>query len=82
MYRNLLKKDLCTYYEYNDFLMGELLELLPYGELLDMLGKCFFFVFSFFGRGRDRPTKRYSQGSEVNLAHLWWCLNEGVVSST
>lgn len=37
-YRNLLMRDLCTYYEYNEFLMGQLMELMPFGELLDMLG--------------------------------------------
>ena len=31
--------DLCKHYEYNEFLMGELMEIMPYGELIDLLGK-------------------------------------------
>ncbi|XP_060777973.1 probable 28S rRNA (cytosine(4447)-C(5))-methyltransferase [Neoarius graeffei] len=36
-YLSLLKSDLCTYYSYNEFLMGCLMELFPYAELLDFL---------------------------------------------
>ncbi|TSK34824.1 putative 28S rRNA (cytosine-C(5))-methyltransferase [Bagarius yarrelli] len=45
-YLSLLKSDLCTYYSYNDFLMGKLMELFPHAEALinrgvnlDPLGK-------------------------------------------
>ena len=31
--------DLCKHYEYNEFLMLQLMDLFPYGELLDLLGK-------------------------------------------
>uniref|UniRef100_W5UCC0 Putative ribosomal RNA methyltransferase NOP2 n=1 Tax=Ictalurus punctatus TaxID=7998 RepID=W5UCC0_ICTPU len=36
-YLSLLKSDLCTYYSYNDFLMGSLMELFPNAELIDFL---------------------------------------------
>ncbi|MCJ8728609.1 hypothetical protein PDJAM_G00006550 [Pangasius djambal] len=36
-YLSLLKSDLCTYYSYNDFLMGDLMELFPLAELVDFL---------------------------------------------
>lgn len=36
-YRSLLMSDLCKHYEYNEFLMGELMEIMPYGELIDLL---------------------------------------------
>ena len=39
VYRNLLMSDLCKHYEYNEFLMLQLMDLFPYGELLDLLGK-------------------------------------------
>lgn len=32
-YLSLLKSDLCTYYSYNDFLMGNLIELFPQAEV-------------------------------------------------
>ena len=37
-FRNLLLSDLCSHYEYNEFLMSQLMELMPYGELIDLLG--------------------------------------------
>jgi len=36
-YRNLLMSDLCKHYEYNEFLMSQLMEIMPYGELIDLL---------------------------------------------
>uniref|UniRef100_A0AAY5ERK2 SAM-dependent MTase RsmB/NOP-type domain-containing protein n=1 Tax=Electrophorus electricus TaxID=8005 RepID=A0AAY5ERK2_ELEEL len=36
-YLSLLKSDLCTYYSYNDFLMGKLMELFVHSELIDFL---------------------------------------------
>lgn len=36
-YMELLRKDLCTYYSYNDFLMDKLMELFPLNELLEFL---------------------------------------------
>ncbi|KAL5253095.1 hypothetical protein ACHWQZ_G015755 [Mnemiopsis leidyi] len=36
-YRNLLLSDLCKHYEYNEFLMSQLMEIMPYGELIDLL---------------------------------------------
>uniref|UniRef100_A0AAY4A9U6 SAM-dependent MTase RsmB/NOP-type domain-containing protein n=1 Tax=Denticeps clupeoides TaxID=299321 RepID=A0AAY4A9U6_9TELE len=36
-YVSLLKADLCTYYSYNDFLMGKLIDLFPLSELVDFL---------------------------------------------
>ncbi|XP_072535669.1 28S rRNA (cytosine(4447)-C(5))-methyltransferase [Salminus brasiliensis] len=36
-YLSLLKSDMCTYYSYNDFLMGKLIELFPHSELVDFL---------------------------------------------
>ncbi|XP_066538986.1 probable 28S rRNA (cytosine(4447)-C(5))-methyltransferase [Hoplias malabaricus] len=36
-YLSLLKADLCTYYSYNEFLMGKLMELFPHSELVDFL---------------------------------------------
>ncbi|XP_068179586.1 28S rRNA (cytosine(4447)-C(5))-methyltransferase [Antennarius striatus] len=36
-YMSLLKKDLCTYYSYNVFLIEKLIELFPLSELVDFL---------------------------------------------
>ncbi|XP_077455190.1 28S rRNA (cytosine(4447)-C(5))-methyltransferase isoform X2 [Stigmatopora argus] len=36
-YLSLLKKDLCTYYSYNDFLMEKLMDLFPLSELVEFL---------------------------------------------
>lgn len=36
-YLDLLRKDLCTYYSYNDFLMGILMQIFPINELLEYL---------------------------------------------
>lgn len=36
-YTDLLRKDLCTYYSYNDFLMERLMQLFPLSELLEFL---------------------------------------------
>uniref|UniRef100_A0AAR2IKL0 SAM-dependent MTase RsmB/NOP-type domain-containing protein n=1 Tax=Pygocentrus nattereri TaxID=42514 RepID=A0AAR2IKL0_PYGNA len=36
-YVSLLKADLCTYYSYNAFLMGKLMDLFPHSELVDYL---------------------------------------------
>ncbi|XP_036440486.1 probable 28S rRNA (cytosine(4447)-C(5))-methyltransferase [Colossoma macropomum] len=36
-YLSLLKADLCTYYSYNAFLMGKLMDLFPHSELVDYL---------------------------------------------
>ncbi|XP_037309243.2 probable 28S rRNA (cytosine(4447)-C(5))-methyltransferase [Pungitius pungitius] len=36
-YLSLLKKDLCTYYSYNDFLLEKLMDLFPLSELVDFL---------------------------------------------
>ncbi|XP_019948519.2 28S rRNA (cytosine(4447)-C(5))-methyltransferase [Paralichthys olivaceus] len=36
-YISLLKKDLCTYYSYNDFLIEKLIDLFPLSELVDFL---------------------------------------------
>ncbi|CAH2007563.1 unnamed protein product [Acanthoscelides obtectus] len=36
-YLAILKKDLCTYYSYNDFLMEKLLEVFPLSDLLEFL---------------------------------------------
>jgi len=36
-YRARLLRDLMKYYEYNEFLMTQLMELMPYGELVEML---------------------------------------------
>ncbi|XP_057691400.1 probable 28S rRNA (cytosine(4447)-C(5))-methyltransferase [Corythoichthys intestinalis] len=36
-YLALLKKDLCTYYSYNDFLMEKFMDLFPLSELVDFL---------------------------------------------
>uniref|UniRef100_A0A8C7Y331 NOP2 nucleolar protein homolog (yeast) n=1 Tax=Oryzias sinensis TaxID=183150 RepID=A0A8C7Y331_9TELE len=36
-YVSLLKKDLCTYYSYNSFLIDKLMELFPLSELVDFL---------------------------------------------
>ncbi|XP_040900115.1 probable 28S rRNA (cytosine(4447)-C(5))-methyltransferase [Toxotes jaculatrix] len=36
-YISLLKKDLCTYYSYNNFLIEKLLDLFPLSELVDFL---------------------------------------------
>ncbi|XP_063055344.1 probable 28S rRNA (cytosine(4447)-C(5))-methyltransferase [Engraulis encrasicolus] len=36
-YLSLLKSDLCTYYSYNDYLMGKLMDLFPLSELVDFL---------------------------------------------
>ncbi|KAM4600524.1 28S rRNA (cytosine(4447)-C(5))-methyltransferase [Polymixia lowei] len=36
-YISLLKKDLCTYYSYNNFLIEKLIDLFPLSELIDFL---------------------------------------------
>ncbi|XP_054477570.1 probable 28S rRNA (cytosine(4447)-C(5))-methyltransferase [Anoplopoma fimbria] len=36
-YISLLKKDLCTYYSYNNFLLDKLMDLFPLSELVDFL---------------------------------------------
>ncbi|XP_065368257.1 uncharacterized protein LOC135960796 [Calliphora vicina] len=36
-YMDLLKKDLCLYYSYNDFLMGKLMDMFPLSELMEYL---------------------------------------------
>jgi ribosomal RNA methyltransferase Nop2 len=36
-YLDQLRRDLCTYYSYNDFLMGAFMETFPLGELIDFL---------------------------------------------
>ncbi|MED6238932.1 rRNA (cytosine-C5-)-methyltransferase nop2 [Ataeniobius toweri] len=36
-YLSLLKKDLCTYYSYNEFLIEKLMDLFPLSELVDFL---------------------------------------------
>ncbi|XP_029307042.1 28S rRNA (cytosine(4447)-C(5))-methyltransferase [Cottoperca gobio] len=36
-YLSLLKKDLCTYYSYNHFLLDKLMDLFPLSELVDFL---------------------------------------------
>uniref|UniRef100_A0A3Q3XEM0 SAM-dependent MTase RsmB/NOP-type domain-containing protein n=1 Tax=Mola mola TaxID=94237 RepID=A0A3Q3XEM0_MOLML len=36
-YMSLLKKDLCTYYSYNNFLIEKLIDLFPLSELVDFL---------------------------------------------
>lgn len=36
-YMNLLKKDLCTYYSYNNFLMERLMQIFPLDELIEFL---------------------------------------------
>ncbi|XP_047455137.1 probable 28S rRNA (cytosine(4447)-C(5))-methyltransferase [Mugil cephalus] len=36
-YLSLLKKDLCTYYSYNNFLIEKLMDLFPLSELIDFL---------------------------------------------
>ena len=36
-YTDLLQKDLCTYYSYNEFLMERLMQLFPLSELLEFL---------------------------------------------
>nr|XP_003701148.1 PREDICTED: probable 28S rRNA (cytosine(4447)-C(5))-methyltransferase [Megachile rotundata] len=36
-YMDLLKKDLCTYYSYNNFLMQKLMQIFPLDELLEFL---------------------------------------------
>nr|SVE75161.1 EOG090X07AW [Daphnia dolichocephala] len=36
-YLDQLRKDLCSYYSYNDFLMGAFMETFPIGELVDFL---------------------------------------------
>ncbi|XP_018336850.2 25S rRNA (cytosine-C(5))-methyltransferase nop2 [Agrilus planipennis] len=36
-YIDLLKKDICTYYSYNDFLMDKFMQLFPLSELLEFL---------------------------------------------
>lgn len=36
-YTNLLQRDLCTYYSYNDFLMLKLIQMFPLDELLEYL---------------------------------------------
>uniref|UniRef100_A0A3Q3A077 NOP2 nucleolar protein n=1 Tax=Kryptolebias marmoratus TaxID=37003 RepID=A0A3Q3A077_KRYMA len=36
-YISLLKKDLCTYYSYNEFLIEKLMDLFPLSELIDFL---------------------------------------------
>lgn len=36
-YTELLRRDLCTYYSYNDFLMERLMQIFPLDELLEFL---------------------------------------------
>lgn len=36
-YTELLRRDLCTYYSYNDFLMEKLMQIFPLDELLEFL---------------------------------------------
>lgn len=36
-YTELLRRDLCTYYSYNDFLMQKLMQIFPLDELLEFL---------------------------------------------
>jgi len=36
-YMNRLKKDLCTYYSYNDFMIDKFLQVFPVGEILEVL---------------------------------------------
>ncbi|XP_013102435.1 uncharacterized protein LOC106083752 [Stomoxys calcitrans] len=36
-YMDLLRKDLCMYYSYNDFLMGKLMDMFPLSELMEYL---------------------------------------------
>ncbi|XP_073703296.1 28S rRNA (cytosine(4447)-C(5))-methyltransferase [Garra rufa] len=36
-YLSLLRSDLCTYYSYNEFLIGKLMDLFPLSELVDFL---------------------------------------------
>ncbi|KAM7342160.1 uncharacterized protein ACRADG_009672 [Cochliomyia hominivorax] len=36
-YMELLKKDLCLYYSYNEFLMGKLMDMFPLSELMEYL---------------------------------------------
>nr|SVE81353.1 EOG090X07AW [Daphnia magna] len=36
-YLDQLRRDLCSYYSYNDFLMGAFMETFPLGELIDFL---------------------------------------------
>lgn len=36
-YIELLRRDLCTYYSYNDFLMEKLMQMFPLDELLEFL---------------------------------------------
>jgi len=36
-YMNRLKKDLCTYYSYNDFMIEKFLQVFPVGEILEVL---------------------------------------------
>lgn len=36
-YIELLRRDLCTYYSYNDFLMEKLMQIFPLDELLEFL---------------------------------------------
>eukprot|EP00092_Neocalanus_flemingeri_P016040 GFUD01017360.1.p1 GENE.GFUD01017360.1~~GFUD01017360.1.p1 ORF type:complete len:739 (-),score=265.57 GFUD01017360.1:1330-3546(-) len=37
VYMNRLKKDLCTYYSYNDFMIEKFLQVFPAGEILEVL---------------------------------------------
>jgi len=37
VYMNRLKKDLCTYYSYNDFMIEKFLQVFPVGEILEVL---------------------------------------------
>jgi len=37
IYMNRLKKDLCTYYSYNDFMIEKFLQVFPVGEILEVL---------------------------------------------
>ncbi|XP_058976086.1 probable 28S rRNA (cytosine-C(5))-methyltransferase [Musca domestica] len=36
-YMDLLRKDLCVYYSYNEFLMGKLMDMFPLSELMEYL---------------------------------------------
>lgn len=36
-YTELLRRDLCTYYSYNDFLMEKLMQMFPLDEVLELL---------------------------------------------